>query len=162
MINLDLISRPEIEGEFFFLDLVSKLEIKCQKILVSSRYARLNRRNSHSRLEVEKVTLVDLWYNALAGEVVGCWVLRQVIKVGEWKEEALAGCCTSRTHQVGGVTFSWISFMFLYLFFYFCVFLYWMSYFEDSPVEWRAFMKIKTQTIISSMAKTSTTPQHFT
>ena len=43
IINLDLISLPEIEGEFFFLDLVSKLEIK-----------------SHSRLEVEKVTLVDL------------------------------------------------------------------------------------------------------
>ena len=60
IINLDLISLPEIEGEFFFLDLVSKLEIKCQKVLVSSRYARLNRKNSHSRLEVEKVTLVEL------------------------------------------------------------------------------------------------------
>ena len=60
IINLDLISLPEIEGEFFFLDLVSKLEIKCQKILVSSRCGRLNRRNSHSRREVEKVTFVDL------------------------------------------------------------------------------------------------------
>ena len=29
--------------------------------LVSSRCARLNRRNSYSRLKVEKVALVDLW-----------------------------------------------------------------------------------------------------
>ena len=46
-----------------FLDLVSKPEIKCQKILVSSRCARLNGRNSHSRLEIEKVTLVDLCFS---------------------------------------------------------------------------------------------------
>ena len=44
----------------FFLDLVSKPEIKCQKILVLSQCAKLKRKNSHSRLEVEKVTLVDL------------------------------------------------------------------------------------------------------
>ena len=157
MINLDLVSMTEIE-EVFFSILSRSLRSSVKKF--SSRCARLNRRNSHSRLEVEKVTLVDLWYNTLDGEVVGCWVLRQVIKVGEWREEALAGCCTSRTHQVGGVTFSWISFMFLYLFFYFCVFLYRMSHFEDSPVEWKALLKIKTQTIISSMPKTSTTAQH--
>ena len=60
IINLDLFSLPEIEGEFFFFDIVLKLEIKCQKILVLSRCARLNRRNFHSRLKVEKVTLVDL------------------------------------------------------------------------------------------------------
>ena len=57
-INLDLVSMTEIEEELFS---ISKPEIKCQKILVSSRCARLNRRNSHSRLKVEKVTLVDLW-----------------------------------------------------------------------------------------------------
>ena len=46
----------------FFLGLVLKPEIKCQKFSVSSRSARLNQRNSHSRLEIEKMTLVDLWY----------------------------------------------------------------------------------------------------
>ena len=40
----------------FFLGLVSKPEIKCQKFSVSSRCARLNQRNSHSRLEDEKTT----------------------------------------------------------------------------------------------------------
>ena len=159
MINLDLISRPEIEGEFFFLDLVSKLEIKCQQILVSSRYARLNRRNSHSRLEVEKVTLVDPWYNALAGEVVG-W---GAASYKGWRVEG--GGVSRLLHfkdSPGGWNnfFCWIYFMFLYLFFYFCVFLYRMSHFEDSPVEWKALLKIKTQTIISSMPKTSTTAQH--
>ena len=56
-INLDLVLKTEIEEELFS---ISKPEIKCHKILVSSRCARLNRRNSHSRLEVEKMTLVDL------------------------------------------------------------------------------------------------------
>ena len=43
----------------FFLGLISKPEIKCQKFSVSSRCARLNQRNSHSRLEIEKTTLAD-------------------------------------------------------------------------------------------------------
>ena len=55
LINLD-----DRDQRRFFLDLVSKPEIKCQKIVVLSQCARLNRKNSHSRLEVEKVTLVDL------------------------------------------------------------------------------------------------------
>ena len=46
----------------FFLGLVSKPEIKCQKFSVSSRCARLNWRNSHSRLENEKMTLANLWF----------------------------------------------------------------------------------------------------
>ena len=45
----------------FFLGLVSKPESKCQEFSVSSRWTRLNRRNSHSRLEIEKNTLADLW-----------------------------------------------------------------------------------------------------
>ena len=43
----------------FFLGLVSKPEFKCQKFSVSSRSARLNQRNSHSRLEIEKMTLTS-------------------------------------------------------------------------------------------------------
>ena len=45
----------------FILSLVSRPEIKCQEFSVSSRCARLNQRNSHSRLENEKMTLADLW-----------------------------------------------------------------------------------------------------
>ena len=71
--NFGLVSKPENEDNKsrsriddqdwrrIFLDHVSKPEIKSQKILTSSWCARLNRRNSHSRLQVEKVTLVDLW-----------------------------------------------------------------------------------------------------
>ena len=77
---LVLVSKPENEDNKsrsrldardwrrFFLGLVSKPEIKCQKFSVSSRCARLNQRNSHSRLENEKMTLADLckemgwWY----------------------------------------------------------------------------------------------------
>ena len=59
IINLDLVLMPEIGGDFF-LGLVLKPEIECQKFLVSSRCARLNQRNSHSRLENEKMTLADL------------------------------------------------------------------------------------------------------
>ena len=43
------------------LGLVSKPESKCQELSVSSRWTRLNQRNSHSRLEIEKTTLADLW-----------------------------------------------------------------------------------------------------
>ena len=60
MINLDLVSMPEIGGDFF-LGIISKPVIKCQKFSVSSRCARLSRRNSHSCLEIEKMTLADLW-----------------------------------------------------------------------------------------------------
>ena len=78
---LDLVSKPENEDNksgsrldardwrIFFLGLVSKPEIKCQKFSVSSRCARLNRRNSHSRLEIEKITLADLCCNDVAKEV---------------------------------------------------------------------------------------------
>ena len=59
IINLDLVSMPEIGGDFF-LGIVSKPDIKCQKFLVSSRCVRFSRRNSHYRLEIEKVTLADL------------------------------------------------------------------------------------------------------
>ena len=59
IINLDLVSMPDIGGDFF-LGIVSKPDIKCQKFSVSSRCARLNRRNSHSRLEIKKKTLADL------------------------------------------------------------------------------------------------------
>ena len=71
---LDLVSKPENEDNksgsrlnardwrIFFLGLVSKPEIKCQKFSVSSRCARLNQRNSHSRLEKEKMTLADLCF----------------------------------------------------------------------------------------------------
>ena len=74
---LDLVSKPENEDNksgsrldardwrIFFLGLVSKPEIKCQKFSVSSRCARLNRRNSHSRLEIEKMTLADLCFVSL-------------------------------------------------------------------------------------------------
>ena len=51
----------------FFLGLVSKPEIKCQKFSVLSRSARLNQRNSHSRLEIEKMTLADLCFKGLVG-----------------------------------------------------------------------------------------------
>ena len=69
---LVLVSKPENEDNKsrsrldardwrrFFLGLVSKPEIKCQKFWVSSRCARLNLRNSHSHLENEKMTLADL------------------------------------------------------------------------------------------------------
>ena len=60
IINLDLVSMPEIGGNFF-LGLVSKPESKCQEFSVSSRWTRLNRKNSHSRLEIEKTTLADHW-----------------------------------------------------------------------------------------------------
>ena len=43
----------------FFLGLVSKPESKCQEFSVSSRWTRLTRRNSHSRLVIEKTTLAD-------------------------------------------------------------------------------------------------------
>ena len=46
----------------FFLGLVSKPESKCQELSVSSRWTRLNQRNSHSRLEIEKTTLADHWF----------------------------------------------------------------------------------------------------
>ena len=42
IINLDLVSMPEIGGDFF-LGIVSKPDIKCQKFSVSSQCARLNR-----------------------------------------------------------------------------------------------------------------------
>ena len=42
------------DWRIFFLGLVSKHEIKCQKLSVSSRCARLSRRISHSRLEIKK------------------------------------------------------------------------------------------------------------
>ena len=91
MINLDLVSMPEIEGDFFLIS------SRSQKSLVSSQCARLNRRNS--RLEVEKVTLVDLWFEWLGwsrlselyftqGKQVGhCsvsmfWVVRCLGKLG--------------------------------------------------------------------------------
>ena len=61
IINLDLVSLPEIGGNFL-LGLVSKPENKCQEFSVSSRWTRLNRRNSHSRLEIEKTTLADHWW----------------------------------------------------------------------------------------------------
>ena len=75
--TLVLVAKPENEDnkslsrlhardwKRLFLDLVSKPEIKCQKSLVSSQCARLNRRNSYSRLKVEKVALVDLWFEWL-------------------------------------------------------------------------------------------------
>ena len=51
---------PKIEGDFFSISSGSpRLSVK--KSLVSSRCARLNRRNSHSRLENGKMTLADLW-----------------------------------------------------------------------------------------------------
>ena len=53
IINLDLVSMPEIGGDCF-LGLVLKPEIECQKFSVSSRCARLNQKNSHPRLEIEK------------------------------------------------------------------------------------------------------------
>ena len=56
-----------------FLGLVSKPEIKCQKFSVSSRCARLNQRNSHSRLENEKVTLADLCHTVIKMFKTGCW-----------------------------------------------------------------------------------------
>ena len=59
IINLDLVSMPEIGGDCF-LGLVLKPEIECQKFSVSSRCARLNQKNSHPRLEIEKMTLADL------------------------------------------------------------------------------------------------------
>ena len=59
IINLDIVSILEIGGYFF---LVLSLEAwECQKFSVSSRCARLSRRNSHFRLEIEKMTLADLW-----------------------------------------------------------------------------------------------------
>ena len=60
IINFELASMAKIERNF--LDLFWKPEIKCQKILVASQCARLHWRNCHSRLEVEKVTFVDLWW----------------------------------------------------------------------------------------------------
>ena len=51
------------------------------EILVSSRCARLNRRNSHSRLEVEKVTLVDLWCNPILRVMEGVASLADAIYV---------------------------------------------------------------------------------
>ena len=59
IINLDL-DLDARDWRTFFLCLVSKYEIKCQKFSVSSQCARLSRRNSHSRLEIEKMTLADL------------------------------------------------------------------------------------------------------
>ena len=43
------------------LGLVSKHEIRWQKFSFSSQCARLNMRNSHSRLENWKIILADLW-----------------------------------------------------------------------------------------------------
>ena len=75
--QIDLVSKPENvdnksqsrlnarDCRTFFLGLVSKHEIKCQKFSVASRCARFNRRNSHSRLEIEKMILVDICYTLL-------------------------------------------------------------------------------------------------
>ena len=75
---LGLVSKPENEDNKsrssldardcrrFFLGLVSKPEIKCQKFSVSSRCVRLSRRNFLYRLEIEKVTLADLWLPPIA------------------------------------------------------------------------------------------------
>ena len=69
---LVLVSMPEIEDNLsrcrldardwmrFFLGLVLKPEIKHLKFSVSSQSARLDPKNSHSRLEIEKMTLADL------------------------------------------------------------------------------------------------------
>ena len=64
IINLNLVSMLEIVGHFFLFS--SRSMIKCQKFLVSSRCTRLSRRNSHYRLEIEKVTLADLWLPPIA------------------------------------------------------------------------------------------------
>ena len=64
IINLNLVSMREIVGHFFLFS--SRSMIKCQKFLVSSRCVRFSRRNSHYRLEIEKVTLADLWLPPIA------------------------------------------------------------------------------------------------
>ena len=150
IINIDLISLPDIEGEFFFLDLVSKLEIKCQKILVSSWYAKLNWRNSHPRLEVEKVTLVDLWYNALAGEVVGCW-----LGAASYKGWRVEGGGVSRLLHFNDSIGGWNNFL-LDLFCVSLSFLLFLCVFISTVAlrRFTSWMKSfpENQTIISSMA----------
>ena len=102
LINLGLVLMSEIEGEFFS---------------VSSQSPRLSVKKFSSRLDVRDwigeililVSKLKKWLSLTSdtmhwlGRLLGG--VRQVIKVGEWREEALAGCCTSRTHQVGGITF---------------------------------------------------------
>ena len=59
IMNLDLVAKPEIEGNYSRFCLKAWNQVS--GILASFWCARLNKRNSHSHLEIEKMLLIMLW-----------------------------------------------------------------------------------------------------